>query len=91
MDPISIVYGALAGAMFALLGYLKQRPLPEGEEFDIMKAAPTIVLGAIIGGMLAVAGTPVSEENVLVQVGVYGFATVVIEYFIKAVLRTIRK
>lgn len=90
MDPISIVYGAVAGAVFALLGYLKQKPLPEGQEFDIMKALPTVVLGMVVGGMLAAAGTPVSEENVIVQVGVYGFATVVIEYFIKTVLRTIK-
>lgn len=84
-----LIYGAVAGAIFALLGYLKQMPT-DHESFDPLKAAPTVLLGAVIGGMLAFAGTPISEESVAVQMGVYGFSTVVIEYFVKTVYRMIK-
>lgn len=89
MDPMVLIYGAVAGAIFALLGYLKQMPT-DHESFDPLKAAPTVLLGAVIGGMLAFAGTPISEESVAVQMGVYGFSTVVIEYFVKTVYRMIK-
>lgn len=86
MDPMVIVYGVGAGAVFALLGYLRQLPTG-GEAFDFLKALPTIILGGAIGAMLAVAGTPVSEESIAIQMGVYGSLTVAIQYFVQAVYR----
>ena len=88
MDPMVLIYGAGAGAIFALLAFLKQMPT-EHEKFDPLKAAPTVILGAVIGGALALAGTPISEETMAVQLAVYGFTTVAIEYFVKFVYRMV--
>lgn len=88
MDPMVLIYGAVAGAVFALLAYLKQMPT-EHEPFDMLKAAPTIILGGCIGGMLAFAGTPVSEESISIQMAVYGSLTVAIEYGVKFVYRAL--
>jgi hypothetical protein len=86
MDPMVIIYGLFAGAVFALLGYLRQMPT-DGESFQLIKALPTVILGGGIGAMLAFAGTPISEESIAIQMGVYGSLTVAIQYFVQAVYR----
>jgi hypothetical protein len=72
---INAGYGAIGGLIFAASGYLKATPDHEG--FDIVKFAPTVVIGAFVG-----AATAVKLDPELYVIPLSGFITVVIDKII---------
>jgi len=80
-----IVVGAICGAVTALLGYAKS---VTSEKFEPAKAAQTIVVGAVVGGVSGYYGWTYEEaEEWATNIGL----TTLVEYLKKAIWRKIRK
>jgi len=59
MDYYSLLYGALGGVGWAVLGYARAKQKDSKTEFDGFHFGKTIVVGAIIGGYAAYTGMPI--------------------------------
>jgi hypothetical protein len=80
----AIVMGMVSGAVVAGSGYLKNKPKYDFEGIDPVKAGKTIVLGAIVGGMVGATGmSPDIATTFLASAGI----TVVVENLLKSVYR----
>ena len=79
-----IAVGAVCGAVTALLGYAKS---VTAEKFDPKKAAQTIVVGAVVGGVSGYYGWSYEESHEwATNIGLI----TLIEYLKKAVWRKVR-
>jgi len=86
MDISAMFLAALAGALYGGLFYLKAQQ-DSGEDFDISKFGATVLLAAIIGFAMGVAGMPVTQVNVEVQIGAYVGYVVILETVLKLIWR----
>jgi hypothetical protein len=77
--------GAVSGAFIALLGYAKSATV---ESFDPAKAAQTVVVGAVVGGIAGEAG--MSYEQAQDWASTMGVITLT-EFAKKAIWRAIRR
>jgi hypothetical protein len=73
---VDVAKGAGAGAVAAVVGYLKK---PKDEEFDSAKFTKTVVVGGVVGGLAAGLNVPVesAEAYVAYPLAVYGVDAVV--------------
>ena len=81
IEPILIA--VVSAALYALVGYAKS----VGEEPDLAKAGATMILGAVIGVLMAASGIDVTQINVTEQMVIYVGLVAVIENAIKAIVR----
>ena len=88
MDLSTIVLAVLAGAVYGGLFYFKAQQ-KTGEELDYKKFGATVLLAAIIGGVMGAAGMPVTQVTVEVQFAAYVGYVVVLENVLKLVWRKI--
>jgi len=69
----NVVFGVLAGASSALVGYFRKTPVPE---FSGKKLIKTVVIGAIVGG--ANGYSPFYSEDVVITfLTDFGYVTVI--------------
>jgi len=71
--------------IYTILGIAKST----GEEFNPVKATATILLGLFIGIVMYVSGTPITNANVMEQLGVYAGLLYVIENILKSFWRRV--
>lgn len=73
----------VSAAIYALAGYLKSVE----EEPDILKAISTMIVGAVVGLVMAASGIDVTQVGVLEQLGMYAGFVCIIENVLKAIWR----
>jgi len=83
----TVLIAVFSAALYALLGYLKSVE----EEPDITKAGATMILGALIGVLLATSGIDVTQINVMEQMTIYIGLVAVIENVLKALVRRFKQ
>ena len=88
MDVSAIVLATLAGAGYGVLFYVKARQ-NSGEEFDLERFRATVLLAAIIGGIMGATGMPVTQVTLEVQLAAYVGYVVVLETVLKLIWRKI--
>jgi len=81
---IGILFGAISGAVLALLGYAKSSTL---ESFFPEKAVQTIIIGAVVGGIAGYYGW--SYDQAYQWASSCGIVTIV-EYAKKFIFRRLR-
>jgi len=86
MDIMQLVWVVVSAAVFAVSGYLKS----VGEKPDPVKLAATMLVGALVGLAFTFTGAPVSEEAVGAMLLTYVGAVVLIEYWLKAIVRRVQ-
>ena len=79
----TIAIALLMAVIYTLLGMAKS----VGEDFNPTKAGATVGLGLLIGVVMYVSGTPITEVNVAGQLAIYGGLLYVFENVIKAIMR----
>ena len=82
--PVTILIAILAAIIFAASGYLKSAGT---ENFEPTKFAATVLVGTVVGAVMYVSGSPVTEANVATQIGIYAGIVAVVENALKAILR----
>jgi len=82
--PVTILIAIIAAAIFAASGYLKSVGT---ENFEPTKFAATVLVGIVVGAVMYVSGSPVTEANVATQIGTYAGVIAVVENVLKAILR----
>jgi len=80
---IEILTALLMSVIYTIIGYAKS----VDEEFNPTKAVSTIILGLIIGTILTITGSPVTQASVAAQLVTYGGLLYVIENILKAIWR----
>jgi len=74
---IPVLEGVAYAAIYAVIWFARRRQ-SDGESFDPHKFAATVVLGAVIGGALAIAGDPLNQATVETKLVAYaGLLTVI--------------
>ena len=80
----TVIVGIGSGLMAALIGYFKSTP---PEDFELPKFLPTIMIGGVVGGLMAYMNVPYEQAyQFAVSVG----AVAVIENVAKVIVRNIR-
>jgi len=82
--PVTILIAVLAAAIFAASGYLKSVGT---ENFEAAKFAATVLVGIVVGAVMYVSGSPVTESSVAEQLAAYAGVVAVVENALKAFLR----
>jgi len=82
--PITILIAVIAAVIFASAGYLKSSST---EDFDATKFSATVLVGAIVGAIMYLTGSPVTEASVIEQLAAYAGIVAVVENVLKAFLR----
>jgi len=82
--PVTILIAILAAIIFAASGYLKSAGT---ENFEATKFAATVLVGIVVGAVMYVSGSPLTEANVTTQIGIYAGIVAVVENVLKAILR----
>jgi len=82
--PVTILIAIVAAAIFASAGYLKSSGT---EDFDATKFSATVLVGAIVGAIMYLTGSPVTEASVIEQLAAYAGIVAVVENVLKAFLR----
>lgn len=86
MDISAIILAMIAGAGYGVLFYVKAQQ-NSGEEFNYEKFGATVLLAAIIGLAMGVAGMPVTQVTLEVQLAAYVGYVVVLETILKLIWR----
>lgn len=74
---VPVLEGVLFASIYSVIWYARRRQ-SEGEPFAPYKFAATVVLGAVIGGALAVSGDPLNQATIETKLVAYaGLLTVV--------------
>ena len=81
-----LIAGA-AAALYAISTYLKKLAGSTPESFDWPKFIGTLLVGFVIGAILYNLGTPVSEQEIYVQIGIYTGLIALAENVVRAVIR----
>jgi len=89
MDLLTIVYAFIGAVIYAGSFYLKNRQADE--DFDPVKFASTLIVGLIVGCVSYVTGSPITEQTVYEQLIAYAGITVLVETWIKALVRGFKK
>lgn len=87
---LPVLEGVLFASVYALLWYARRRQ-SAGEEFSPYKFAATVVLGAIIGGVLVLSGDPLSQATVEAKLVTYAGLLTVITPTIRMVVDGLRR
>jgi len=80
-----------AAAFYGISVYLKKMEGENPEKFDVYKFGGTVVVGLLIGAILYNAGIPVSEQELIVQIGIYAGAIALVENFFRFAWRWIEQ
>ncbi len=84
----AILYGALAAAVYAGLGYFKSRGSNPDEVFDKAKFLTTLLLGLLLGGIGGGLGwDPTTVEAWLQGMGLLGGLIIGLEWLAKGIIR----
>ncbi|MFA5217047.1 hypothetical protein [Sulfuricurvum sp.] len=81
----TILIGIGSGFIAAIIGYMKSMTT---EPFDLSKFVPAILLGAVIGGIMAFANVPYDQAY---QIGVSAGLVALIENAAKAIVRNLKE
>jgi len=81
----TVLIGIGSGFIAALIGYMKSMTT---EQFDLSKFMPALMLGAVIGGIMAYANVPYDQAY---QIGVCAGLVALIENAAKAIVRKVRE
>lgn len=88
MIALAVVYGALAAAAYAGLGFFKSRGSDPDQPFDKAKFLSTLLLGLLLGGIGGGLGwEPMTVEAWLQGLGLLTGLLVGIEWLAKGILR----
>ncbi len=82
MDVMTIVYAVLASVGYGLLFYVRAR-IQNQEPFDKYKLIATMLSAAVIGGISAALGLPVTQLEVEAQLTLYFVYVVFLENILK--------
>jgi len=82
MDPMTIVYAVLASLGYGLFFFFKAWKQDQ-EPFDKYKLIATMLSAAVIGGISAFLGLPVTQQDVESQLALYFVYVVVLENILK--------
>ena len=80
------IYAILAVLAYALTSYFKNTPF---EQFDKIKFSATILTSLLVAYELISNATAITEQNVLLQLSLYGFVTVLIENILNGIFRKV--
>ena len=78
-----MILALVSAAIYALVGYLKSVE----EKPDMLKAVSTMIVGAVVGLVMAASGIDVTSINVMEQMAMYAGFVCIIENGIKAIYR----
>ena len=89
MDLPTVAYALIAAVVYAASFYLKNH-VATSETFDLEKFAATLLVALIIGTVSALTGSPLTEEDVIMQLISYAGLVALIESWIKTLVRGIQ-
>lgn len=84
----TVLVGAGAAAGYAALVYARRRR--QGEDFDRVKFAATVIVGAIWGGVMATTDQPVTPDTVAHALTAYVGVVVLTEQALKFLIDEVR-
>ncbi len=94
MDLITVLYGVCGGLGWSVLGLAKEKTKENSEDFDTKKFLKSIILGGIVGGVVASTGTIVSGttiESFVAESSSYGLITAGVDKILGIVYELIKK
>jgi len=87
----TVLIAVLAAAIYSATSYLKKHMKDDPENFDPVKFAATLIVGAIVGFSMWTSGIPITQEAVETQLVAYAGLVAIVENVIKVIYRAFTK
>lgn len=89
-DPLTVITAIVAAAGYSLIFYAKRRTRDD-DPFRPRKALATLLVGAGVGLLFALAGDPVHQESIEVRLAAYSGVIALLESILKIVANSFER
>lgn len=83
MDILPLLLAVITGAVYGGLWYYDKTLGQDPEKFDWIKFTATLLVSAAVGAVLQLAGSPITQQSLELQITAYGFYIIVTEKILK--------